>query len=150
MKLTSLPAEIICEIANYLDIIDTKSLGNALSLKMPDYLFISKYKKIYNKSVDEINQIVYTEGIFTSSRRCKNYNQCTLTNYKIKYDYCNTGNIQYLTITRVGESYGWGDVSYAGAFNRRESTSRQVNIFVYNGRAGKQGNLLTHYHEIRH
>lgn len=147
MELTDLPVEIICEIANYLEILDITSFENILGYKLPHYVFIPKYKEIFDKSIGEINRINHTinsNGLGSIRESCG-----SKSNYETEYYNCNWDNMHFLTVTRVGNSYEWDDESYTGAFCGRQHESKRVSVFVYIN-PKKQGKLMTHYYEIQH
>lgn len=59
----NLPLEIICEIAAYLDIDTKRHLESAIKkmhgVLLPDYLFISDYKRMFDQSISELGNISY-------------------------------------------------------------------------------------------
>lgn len=149
MNIVNLPLEIICEVAIYLTIDDIKSLENTLKYTFPNYIFVPKYKEIFNKSINEISKIMYTINKLGSTRKSiyhnptENPTENSAADYEVEYYNCDWDNMNFLTANRVGPMYIWDDETYNDAFCGRVDESKQVNVCV-----GKK--LMFHYYEIRH
>jgi hypothetical protein len=75
MELINFPAEIICEIASFLDVNSARKLENATGFEIPNYIFEARHKNLFKESLGEIKRIEYTMGFLNRKSHRRRYTQ---------------------------------------------------------------------------
>jgi hypothetical protein len=128
MKLTGLPIEIVYEIATQLNIEDIKQFEIALNIDIPEYVFVIKYKEIFNQSVNKIDQITYeikdqygSDATFRSSGE-----------YDSVYTCADCLGDRSLTVTRSGGDYSFDHIDTVSTHtNYMPGVKRHTGIIGY-------------------
>ena len=109
MELTNLPTEIIFELAGFLNIVDIKKFGIALNVNFPEYIFVSKCKEIFNRSLNKINQINYVISTSTTQQSSRqSFKNSHLTIYIYSRDNLYRG---VLMAFRSGDGYSNSNIN---------------------------------------